>query len=778
MWRELNPCGDVSVERVQLERRYGDALRSVSAEEICVVLRPTSPDLPVPVSSITCACLLPQGYPSFPARLSLRPDRGSSLPDIVVAEMNAIVQARIAQVDFGARPMLRQALRWLEQSGVAEALCEVIRAQEESLRSQRPAFEDAPASAPAPAPEPEPEPTPTLMFAPAPIPTPAIGHSSKSPDSGTTPKAARSPVSTHAALPARAASPSRGAQSSATYIAAFASQATWTHEEQAAFERALHEVVDARRRSPGDARTWTEVAARVNGGCAGGERRTADECAARFLALRRLCELWLQACLPAPAEAERVPTLPASRASMRVEEAGAESEGQGAAESVSAPACSLEDDVDDNAFDMFGRARVGAGAGAEESSEDEWESSDADEDEVVGQGGGAPVEGEEVGEEKDEEEEHGVIDDSEHSPLLLNICLRPSRTGFELLFERPSLSGIGTLAASRVHFLCKCDRCGAVSSASLGGAVFRARGACAAGDPAAASAAAAAAAAASEVRRWCSCSLLLSLAFRPTLVHDGCATLGFVDATHCRVLTLLDCSLLASCLECGEPGEVAKFAAPATTESSCHVCYSRMRLDARGSSVRLASSGGGDGIAEAAADAAVAAKLKATGRRPQFVAGRALPDRGACRHYKHSWRWLRFPCCDEAFPCDVCHDTASDHPHIWAKRQICGSCSREQSFSNEPCITCGAAVRRGGASGLHRFWEGGVGERNRALLSRNDPRKHALSRLKTVSMKATRVGDPKDRRAATLAPRTFERYHWTNAEVVETVVVKQKRPRK
>jgi uncharacterized CHY-type Zn-finger protein len=444
---------------------------------------------------------------------------------------------------------------------------------------------------------------------------------------------------------------------------------------------------------------------------------------------------------------------------------------------------------------MFGRARVSAGADAGAgttsvavSSEDEWESSETDEDagrvsidvakrepnELAGDEGEGEGEADR-GEEEEEEEEHGIVDDAEHSPLLLNICLRPARKGFELVFERPSLSGIGTLAASRVHFLCKCDRCGAVSAASLGGAVFRARGAGAAGDTAAASAAAAAA---GELRRWCSCSLLLSLAFRPTLVHNGCATLGFIDATHCRVLTLLDCSLLASCLECGEPGEVAKFAAPSTTESSCHLCYSRMRLDARGSSVQLVTAGGGDGAAAAAADVAAAAKLKAAGRRSQFVAGRTLPDRGACRHYKHSWRWLRFPCCGEAFPCDVCHDEASDHPHEWAKRQICGSCSREQGFSNEPCITCGAAVRRGGASGLHRFWEGGVGERNRALLSRNDPRKHALSRLKTTSMKATRVGDPKDRKAASLAPRTFERYHWTNPDVVETVVVKQKRPRK
>lgn len=28
---------------------------------------------------------------------------------------------------------------------------------------------------------------------------------------------------------------------------------------------------------------------------------------------------------------------------------------------------------------------------------------------------------------------------------------------------------------------------------------------------------------------------------------------------------------------------------------------------------------------------------------------------GICKHYKHSYRWFKFPC-GNVFPCDVCHE--------------------------------------------------------------------------------------------------------------------------
>ena len=47
----------------------------------------------------------------------------------------------------------------------------------------------------------------------------------------------------------------------------------------------------------------------------------------------------------------------------------------------------------------------------------------------------------------------------------------------------------------------------------------------------------------------------------------------------------------------------------------------------------------------------------------------------------------RFPCCGKVYPCDVCHDTAEDHPMEIANRMICGYCSREQVTSHFICLS-------------------------------------------------------------------------------------------
>ena len=40
----------------------------------------------------------------------------------------------------------------------------------------------------------------------------------------------------------------------------------------------------------------------------------------------------------------------------------------------------------------------------------------------------------------------------------------------------------------------------------------------------------------------------------------------------------------------------------------------------------------------------------------QFKQGQPLIKNGACRHYKSSYRYFRFPCCGKAYPCDNCHN--------------------------------------------------------------------------------------------------------------------------
>ena len=145
----------------------------------------------------------------------------------------------------------------------------------------------------------------------------------------------------------------------------------------------------------------------------------------------------------------------------------------------------------------------------------------------------------------------------------------------------------------------------------------------------------------------------------------------------------------------------------------------------------------------------------------------------------------RFPCCGKVYPCDVCHDTAEDHPMERANRMICGYCSREQVSScfvclsvcllsvclsvyylsvclsvqtyngTKPCTLCGSNLAH-----IHvtPHWEGGQGCRNKTNMSRciiafiepltcdisvrfrNDRQKYKNSTNKTLCMKNQRVG--------------------------------------
>ena len=132
-----------------------------------------------------------------------------------------------------------------------------------------------------------------------------------------------------------------------------------------------------------------------------------------------------------------------------------------------------------------------------------------------------------------------------------------------------------------------------------------------------------------------------------------------------------------------------------------------------------------------------------------------LPRHGACDHYPHSHRAMRFPCCFRVFPCDVCHElsAAADAKHppdvaSVAARMVCGFCGREQAFERKGeaavCKRCGrhlaGSARHGAHGAATRHWEGGEGCRDRTRLDRRDSKKHSGSRLKTTSKKAFRVG--------------------------------------
>ncbi|CAH8488812.1 unnamed protein product [Heterobilharzia americana] len=115
--------------------------------------------------------------------------------------------------------------------------------------------------------------------------------------------------------------------------------------------------------------------------------------------------------------------------------------------------------------------------------------------------------------------------------------------------------------------------------------------------------------------------------------------------------------------------------------------------------------------------------------------GSPLPAFGSCKHYRKSYRWLRFPCCGRLEPCDVCHDNSAvdGHEMEMATRMICGFCSKEQPFSAvKPCVRCGKMLS--GTRSSH--WEGGKGCRNRVIMSRKDSKKYSQVN-KVISKKKT-----------------------------------------
>ena len=103
--------------------------------------------------------------------------------------------------------------------------------------------------------------------------------------------------------------------------------------------------------------------------------------------------------------------------------------------------------------------------------------------------------------------------------------------------------------------------------------------------------------------------------------------------------------------------------------------------------------------------------------------GEPLPKNGSCVHYKKSFRWLRFPCCGKAYPCDECHNLENpNHKAEWANRMICGYCSKEQPFSQKLC-SCGSALSTASMK-TTAFWEGGKGTRNAVSMSKKDAHKY------------------------------------------------------
>ncbi|XP_061078227.1 uncharacterized protein si:dkey-24l11.2 [Conger conger] len=317
---------------------------------------------------------------------------------------------------------------------------------------------------------------------------------------------------------------------------------------------------------------------------------------------------------------------------------------------------------------------------------------------------------EEEGEEEEEEEgEEGGSEDEEgeeSSRRVENVKSSEPRRGTEVRLQGLELGEeTATVTARQITVTLQCSRCKVTADLTLTGRL--------------------------PCTAQCEkCGSSISAGFRPSMLHQYSSVLGFLDLSGAVPvdLVLQDCELLVGCLTCSQEGSLqVSYGQP--KEANCQHCHSKLRILVESTVFQLlqprprAQAGHGDAG-------------RGSGRYPRDPAvqrGKPLPEMGTCKHFKQSQRWLRFPCCGRAYPCDVCHDEDQDHPMELATRMICGHCAKEQAYSSgKPCVSCGGMMTRDSRT---NHWEGGQGCRSKSRMNRNDRQKYSNIN-KTVSRKA------------------------------------------
>ncbi|KAF9438176.1 hypothetical protein BGZ76_009383 [Entomortierella beljakovae] len=276
-----------------------------------------------------------------------------------------------------------------------------------------------------------------------------------------------------------------------------------------------------------------------------------------------------------------------------------------------------------------------------------------------------------------------------------------------------------------------------------------------------------------DTRKWrtCeNCQSLLGAHFRTEYIHMQSRTVGYIDLAGCTAFDILPSIFVPTCSECDQVlGTSNEGSSTTETESTsqpesesmksaqtsvvvkanhsvpsgfrqrvgrgmsstanCRKCHVRMTFSMEGE-IKFVRLSPGD-LMKANPAALEQLPLKSKARRKnknglefELKVGEPLPRKGACDHYKKSRRWFRFPCCSKIYPCHICHDEkeSDSHESEYAKRMVCGHCSREQNVSDKPCICGESPVKSKGGSGA--FWEGGEGVRDKTKMSVKDPRKY------------------------------------------------------
>ncbi|KAJ6437686.1 LOW QUALITY PROTEIN: CHY zinc finger domain protein [Purpureocillium lavendulum] len=301
----------------------------------------------------------------------------------------------------------------------------------------------------------------------------------------------------------------------------------------------------------------------------------------------------------------------------------------------------------------------------------EWDISDEDTDESSDDGGAA-------------------IDPESLEPLETstdNPTETPER-GTMISFPSIELHGIEVLQVSVLNLTVKCERCRTSNDMTGLKPGVEKKGSCK------------------------KCATQMTAVFRQQLVHQNSTRAGFIDLSGCRVADMLPSTFVPTCSRCSAPCQGLVSVRGETTTNVCRECHGRFTFKVPEVKFLFISPG-----SKAPPTMGPRRKMEKLG----IHAGEPLPDRGTCAHYRKSFRWFRFSCCSRVHACDRCHDAAEDHINEWANRMICGFCSREQNYAVDACTYCGRSVigKRG-----RGFWEGGRGTRDRATMSRKDPRKY------------------------------------------------------
>jgi len=237
------------------------------------------------------------------------------------------------------------------------------------------------------------------------------------------------------------------------------------------------------------------------------------------------------------------------------------------------------------------------------------------------------------------------------------------------------------------------------------------------------------------------CNQHEGVTYHAVLIHHYSPVAGYLHMTGCRAiaLTLITSSLVTNCMECSEDTVTKGVSFAETKDIYCQHCHKKMDVNFEAAKFYYMQAG-------EVSNSKVATSIpkKKVLRDPNIKDGESLPDSGICKHYKKSFRWLRFPCCGKAYPCDTCHDTKEDHVFEYAVKMICGHCSKEQTYSSDkPCVRCSCDLTKQRST----HWEGGKGCRDRVAMSRNDSHKTAGIN-KTISRKKAALNKPKEKKSA------------------------------